>query len=174
MDAVVRDAVTDAVQQLTLNRFDLSTPEGTGPDWSADVRTRYRAEESGSHTVTLEFSGRARLYADDKPLVTGFREASPMVIGPYYVLHAVLDLTAGQEVELRGGLRHQRGHRRARAAGRPHLRLGVAGPGDELAKAVALAADSDVAVVLGGRLSGEAMDVESLESADDRPRCSPR
>jgi beta-glucosidase len=44
----------------------------------------------------------------------------------------------------------------------PHVRLGVAGPDDELERAVAMAADSDIAVVLAGRISGEAMDVDSL------------
>jgi beta-glucosidase len=44
----------------------------------------------------------------------------------------------------------------------PHVRLGIAGQDDRLAEAAALAAECDVAVVLAGRLSGEAMDVESL------------
>ncbi len=52
---------------------------------------------------------------------------------------------------------------------RPHLGLGSPVPGDELARAVALAADSDVAVVLAGRLSGEAMDVESLQLPGRQP-----
>ena len=45
----------------------------------------------------------------------------------------------------------------------------MAGPGDELARAVAIAAESDVAVVLAGRLSGEAMDIESLQLPGRQP-----
>jgi hypothetical protein len=50
----------------------------------------------------------------------------------------------------------------AEVLGSSDQRLGIAGPDDRLAEAAALAADCDVAVVLTGRLSGEAMDVESL------------
>ena len=163
IDAAVRDAVTGAEQDLLLDRFELTTPEGVEPEWSADLRTRYRAEQSGPHTLTLEFSGRATLYADGQLLVSGFREASPMVTGPYYPLHAVLELTRGQEVELRVEYATSVAISVPGLPVGPHLRLGVAEPDDELARAVALAADSDVAVVLAGRLSGEAMDVESLE-----------
>ena len=156
--------MTGAEQRLTLDRFELTAgPETVGPDWSADLGTRFRAEQAGPHTVTLEFSGRATLYADGRPLVSGFREASPMVIGPYYVLHAVLDLVAGQEVELRVEYATSVAISVPGLPVGPHLVLGVAGPGDELNRAVALAAESDVAVVLAGRLSGEAMDVESLQ-----------
>ena len=160
--AVVRDAVAGTELQLSLDRFELADPEGAGPDWSADLDTQFRAEQAGPHTVTCEFSGRMTLYADGEPLVTGFREASPMVIGPEYPLHAVLDLEAGQMVELRVAYATSVAISVPGLPVAPHLRLGVAGPGEELAKAVDLAADCDVAVVLAGRLSGEAMDVESL------------
>ena len=53
VEVVVRDAVTGAEQQLTLDRFELADPEGVGPDWSAELRTRFRAEQAGPHTVTL-------------------------------------------------------------------------------------------------------------------------
>ena len=162
VEVVVRDAVTGAEQQLTLDRFELVDPEGVGPDWSAELRTRFRAEQAGPHTVTCEFSGRLTLSADGRPLVSGFREASPMVIGPHYPLHAVLDLAVGQVVELAVEYDTSVAISVPGLPVRPHLRLGVAGPGDELARAVELAAGSDVAVVLAGRLSGEAMDVESL------------
>ena len=50
----------------------------------------------------------------------------------------------------------------------PHVRLGVAGPDDRLDRAAALAAGCDVAVVLAGRVSGEAMDVDSLMLPGDQ------
>ena len=162
VEVVARDAISGAERQLTLDRFELATPEGIGPDWSAELRTQYRAEQAGPHTVTCEFSGQLTLYADGKSLVSGFREASPMVIGPHYVLHAVLDLAEGQVVELRVEYATSVAISVPGLPVAPHLCVGVAGPDDELARAVALAADSDVAVVLAGRLSGEAMDVESL------------
>ena len=172
IEAAVRDTVTGAEQDLLLDRFELTTPEGVEPEWSADLRTRYRAEQSGPHTLTLEFSGRATLYADGQRLVSGFREASPMVTGPYYPLSAALELTRGQEVELRVEYATSVAISVPEFRSRPHRPARVAEPGDELARAVALAADSDVAVVLAGRLSGEAMDVESLELPGGRRRWS--
>ena len=44
----------------------------------------------------------------------------------------------------------------------PHLGLGWRQPDDRIAQAAALAADCDVALVLTGRLTGEAMDADSL------------
>jgi beta-glucosidase len=162
IEAVVRADVTGDEHSRQLSRFELSTPDGVAPDWSATVRTTYRAERAGLHTLTLEFAGRATLYTDEKQLVTGFREASPMVTGPEYPLHAVVDLDAGQTLPLRVEYATSVAIGGPGAPMAPHLRLGIAGPDDRLAEAAALAADCDVAVVLAGRLSGEAMDVESL------------
>ena len=100
VEVVVRDAVTGAEQQLTLNRFELVDPEGVGPDWSAELRTRFRAEQAGPHTVTLRVQRPADAVRRWDAIGSGFREASPMVIGPHYPLHAVLDLADGQVVEL--------------------------------------------------------------------------
>jgi beta-glucosidase len=44
----------------------------------------------------------------------------------------------------------------------PHLELGWRQPDDRIAQAAALARESDVALVLAGRLTGEAMDADSL------------
>ena len=162
VDAVVRDTATGTEHRRTLDLFALAEPEGVGTDWSADIRTRLRAPRAGRYTVTLEFGGRATLYAADRPMVSGFREASPMVFGPEYPLHAVLDLDAEQEVELRVAYETSVAISVPGLPVQPHVRLGVAGPNDELGRAVALAADSDIALVLAGRISGEAMDVDSL------------
>ena len=84
-----------------------------------------------------------------------------MVTGPQYPLHAVLDLTparwSASRVEYATSVA-------ITVPGLPVARTSGSGSPDRtsLAAAVALAADSDVAVVLAGRLSGEAMDVESL------------
>jgi beta-glucosidase len=74
----------------------------------------------------------------------------------------VIDLNAGQTLALRVDYTTGVAIGGPGAPMVPHLRLGIAGPDDRLAEATALAANCDVAVVLTGRLSGEAMDVESL------------
>jgi beta-glucosidase len=112
--------------------------------------------------LTLEFAGQATLHADDERVVAGFREASPMVTGPEYPLHAVLDLAADQVVELRVEYATSVAISIPGIPVQPHLRLGIAEPDDHPAHAAALAAECDAAVVLAGRVSGEAMDVESV------------
>ena len=162
IDAVVRDEVSGAKHRLRLPRFELDAPDGVGPDWSATIRTTFRASRTGTHILTAEFAGSLTLYADEQPLTTGFREASPMIAGPEYPLHAVLDLDVDQDVEIRVEYATSVAISIPGMPVGPHLRLGVAGPDDRLDRAAALAADCDVAVVLAGRVSGEAMDVDSL------------
>jgi beta-glucosidase len=82
IEAVIRDDITGTQLRRTLSSFELRAPEGVGSDWSATVTTTLRAERPGSHHVTMTFGGRATLYVDGEPLVSGFREASPFVTGP--------------------------------------------------------------------------------------------
>ena len=49
VEVVIRDAATGAEQRLNLDRFELNPLEGIGADWSAELRTRYRAEVAGPH-----------------------------------------------------------------------------------------------------------------------------
>jgi beta-glucosidase len=162
IEAVIRDDITGSELRQTLSRFELRAPEGVGSDWSATVRTTLRAERAGTHHLTLTFGGRAKLYVDDELLATGFREASPFVTGPDYPLHAVVDLAAGQVVSVRVEYSTSVAISIPGTPVQPHLELGWRQPDDRLTQAAALARTCDVALVLAGRLTGEAMDADSL------------
>ena len=126
------------------------------------MTTNLRAERAGTHHLTLTFGGRATVYVDDEPLASGFREASPFVTGPDYPLHAVVDLAAGQVVSVRVEYDASVAISIPGTPIQPHLELGWRQPDDRLAHAAALAGTCDVALVLAGRLTGEAMDADSL------------
>ncbi len=162
IEAVIRDDITATELRRTLSRFELRAPEGVGPDWSATVTTTLRAERAGTHHLTLTFGGRATVYVDDEPLASGFREASPFVTGPDYPLHAVVDLAAGQVISVRVEYSTSVAISIPGTPVQPHLELGWRQPDDRLAQAAALAGTCDVALVLAGRLTGEAMDADSL------------
>ncbi len=101
ISATLRDGSTGQEQQIVLRQFELATPEDMSSDWSATVTASLRAEVSGPHTLTAEFAGRLTIFVDDVSITSGFREASPMIAGPPYPLHAVLDLEQNQTVDLR-------------------------------------------------------------------------
>ena len=162
IEAVIRDDITGTELRRTLSRFELRAPEGVGSDWSATVTTTLRAERPGTHHLTLTFGGRATVYVDDEPLAAGFREASPFVTGPDYPLHAVVDLEAGQVIFVRVEYSTSVAISMPGTPIQPHLELGWRQPDDRVAQAAALAGTCDVALVLAGRLTGEAMDADSL------------
>jgi len=99
---------------------------------------------------------------DDESVASGFREASPFVTGPDYPLHAVVDLAAGQVIMVRVEYSTSVAISIPGTPVQPHLELGWRQPDYRLAQAAALAAVCDVALVLAGRLSGEAMDADGL------------
>jgi beta-glucosidase len=126
------------------------------------VTTTSRAEHPGTHHLTLTFGGRATVYVDDEPLASGFREASPFVTGPDYPLHALVDLAAGQVISVRVAYSTSVAISIPGTPVQPHLELGLRQPDDRVAQAAAIAGESDVALVLAGRITGEAMDADSL------------
>ena len=160
--AVIRDDITGTEIRRTLSRFELRAPDGVGSDWSATVTTTLRAEQSGAHHLTLTFGGRAIVYVDDEPVASGFREASPFVTGPDYPLHAVVDLAAGQVITVRVEYNTSVAISIPGTPVQPHLELGWRQPDDRIAEAAAVAGTCDVALVPAGRLTGEAMDADSL------------
>jgi beta-glucosidase len=162
IQAVIRDDITGTEVRTTPSRFELRAPEGVGPDWSATVSTTLPAERAGTHHLTLTFGGRATVYVNEVAVASGFREASPFVTGPDYPLHALVDLDAGQMARVRVEYSTSVAISIPGTPVQPHLELGWRQPDDRLAQAAALAGTCDVALVLAGRLTGEAMDADSL------------
>lgn len=162
IEAIIRDEVTGTEVRQTLSRFELRTPQGVGPDWSAIVRTTLRVERAGNHHVTLTFGGRATIFVDDQPVASGFREGSPFVTGPEYPLHALVDLEAGQSIQVRVEYSTSVAISIPEFGILPHFQLGWQQPDDRIAQAATIAAECDVALVLAGRVTGDSMDADRL------------
>ena len=171
-DVVATVASEDGAEaRLTLDRFELrDPPEGIGPDWSAVVEHRYTPTQSGEHRIAVTFAGDARLLVDGRVVTGGFREASPMVEGPEYSLQALVPMEQGRPVRIALEYRTGPAITIPGTPIRPGLRLGVAGPDGAIERAARAAGAADIALVVVGRVSGEAMDVESLRLPGDQER----
>lgn len=162
-DAVVsvRDVATGAVRELALSEVELyDRPDGIGPEWSAELTATVVPRGPGRFRFALDFAGDAELTIDGESVVAS-REASPMIAGPAYPLQAFVDSAGGPiGISLRFST--------AAALDvpplglRPGFRLGWSEVTEPFDRARHAAADADIAVVVVGRASGEAMDLESL------------
>ena len=132
-----------------------------------EVRTRFRADRSGAHALGVAGVGRYRLAAADRVLVDGTIE--PTGSDPVEALLAPpqrageVELAEGEQVELFAA------HDLDPALPGAILRLDVAEPGlppeQELQRAVTLAGEADVAVVVVGttpQIESEGFDRPSL------------
>ncbi|MDH2443147.1 glycoside hydrolase family 3 C-terminal domain-containing protein [Amnibacterium sp. CER49] len=153
-----------AERELAPTSAEVEAPDGPPAAWSALLETRIVPTRSGRHVLALELAGEAVLLVDGHPVASGFREASPFVVGPLLPLFATVDLEAGRAADVR--VEYTSGVAISipipHSPIRPHLRLGWSEPDDRVANAARLAADADVAVVLAGRVSGEGMDTDGL------------
>ena len=136
--------------------------------WPARWRTRLTSRVSGAHRLSLELGGRATVRVDGRVVMVGSREAEQFIHGPHYPLQAVVELRAGEPVDL--DIDYQPGPAITippMALG-PTLRLGWQPPYDLIDEAVAAAAHADAAVVLVTMASGEGMDRDSLALPGDQ------
>jgi len=167
--ASIVDSETGREVELELQQFELvSAPEGIGDDWSAVVTATVIPRVSGPHRLALHFTGEASVLIDGTVVASGFREASPMIAGPIYPLHAMVNVEAGVPVSIE--LRFDVGPAITippLGIG-PKFTLGFAEPDDAITRATEAARHSDAAVVVVGRVFGEAMDVESLRLPSDQ------
>jgi len=168
--ATVRDDVTGNTEAVELDQLALyEVPEGIGEDWSATIIAAYTPLATGEHRLSVTFGGDATLFVDDKAIATGFREASPMIQGPEYPVQATLQLTAGQTVTLRVEYRTGAAFRIPPVVV-PGVKVGILGPDGRFDTAAQAATDADVAVVVVGRVSGEAMDIDSIALPGDQDK----
>lgn len=150
------------------SEFGFDAEAGGSGDWRATATATWVPTTTGRHRIVAEFSGVLRLRVDGIEVLRGFREASPMIFGPEYVAQAVVDVEAGTPVELVA--EYDRGPA-IEVPGRPigpHLRVGAEPIDDRISAAAAAAAGADVAVVVLGRVAGEAMDLETLRLPRDQ------
>ncbi|MCP1415559.1 glycoside hydrolase family 3 protein [Paenarthrobacter sp. A20] len=166
--AHVSDDVTGEERELILDEFSLlNPPEGIGPDWSATLRTEFFPPIDGLYRFSLDFCGEATLSIDGNPVASGFREASPMVQGPHYPVQATVTLQAGVPVTLQAAFSSGPSFVIPGIVS-PRVTLGMALPNDSIQQAADAASKADLAIVIVGRVSGEAMDIESLHLPGDQ------
>jgi len=149
--------------------FQLEDSDVAAPTWRARIVGEFTAPATAAYRITSVFAGDATLLLDGVPAISGFREASPMIAGPQYPLHHVVDLEAGQRLTVvleysTGAAITVPGTTIA-----PHVRLGIRPLEDPEVLLAATPAD-DPLIVIGGRASGEAMDVESIHLPEDQLR----
>ncbi|WP_137845420.1 glycoside hydrolase family 3 C-terminal domain-containing protein [Microbacterium sp. 2FI] len=170
VDVTITDETTGAITHRTLDQFALHEPlVPATEDWSAVLSAVFVPELTGEHLISLTFGGEASLYLNDELLASGYREASPMIHGPEYPVQATVMLQAGTPATLR--VEYQSGPAfRIPPIVTPGVKVGLAEPDDRIAAAAKAATAADVAVVVVGRVSGEAMDVESLSLPGDQER----
>lgn len=160
LSAVVTDAAGE--RRIVLDAAELRTDPGQfDASWSAEL-TAVLPASSSDLLLSAEFSGALEVILDGAPIASGFREASPMIAGPLYVLQAIVPASpVAQTLVFR--------YRTASAIAIPgtpiaaHLVVGAAPLRPILDAAVAAASGADAVLVLAGRVTGEAMDVDDLE-----------
>lgn len=133
-------------------------------------QTRLTADATGSHRLSLDIGGRAVVRVAGIEVMAGSREASPFIAGPAYPLQCVVDLIAGEPVALEVEYEVGSGLVEPGFGLLPKLSLGWQPPDGLLDEAVALARESDAAVIVVNATSGEGMDRSSLGLPGDQDR----
>ena len=161
LSAVIRDGAGERL--LSLRTAELrASDDDPGASWSA-VLTAVLPSDTGTRVIAVEFAGNVEVYFDGRRIAAGFREASPMIAGPHYVLQALVPATGSKPSRLE--VRYRTGPAIA-VPGTPivpHLIVGAAPLDATRSAALAAASGVDAVVMLAGRVTGEAMDAESLE-----------
>ncbi|MDY0908816.1 glycoside hydrolase family 3 protein [Microbacterium sp. CFBP9034] len=160
LSAVVRDA--DGEHAVPLETAELrADPARPDAEWAAELTVTLPAS-SDSLVVTAEFAGELELLLDGAPIAAGFREASPMIAGPTYVLQTLVPTGDGRERTLLARYRSGAAIAVPGTPIMPHLVLGAAPLAPGVDAAVAAASGVDAVLVLAGRVTGEAMDADDL------------
>jgi beta-glucosidase len=141
-----------------------------GVAWSAHVDVDLVARSAGLHRLSVTFAGEVTLRLGDADAIRGFREASPMIAGPEYPLQAAVELGEGDTVRLQLEYRSGSALDVPPELFRAGFTVGWDAIGPSVANAVAVAARSDVAVVVVGRVVGEAMDADRLTLPEPQDR----
>ncbi|MEN0071525.1 MAG: glycoside hydrolase family 3 C-terminal domain-containing protein, partial [Propionicimonas sp.] len=126
------------------------------------------ATETGPHRLSLSVGGRARLGVDGSTVLVGSREAEQFLHGPRYPLQAVVELVAGEPVDLELDFLPGPAITIPPLGLGPTLRLGWQPPSGLIDEAVVAASRADAAVVLVNQASGEGMDRDSLALPGDQ------
>jgi beta-glucosidase len=158
---IIRDSLTGTEVPLDVGKVELfERPPGIGAEWSAAGEFDFLPPGPGLYRFSLDFAGEATLRAGSTA-VEGFREASPMLVGPAYPLQTIVE-SAGEPIHISFDFDTAAALDVPPIGLRPGFRLGWREVSRSLSQAVEAARSCDVAVVVVGRAAGEAMDVDSL------------
>ncbi|MGN8552039.1 UNVERIFIED_CONTAM: glycoside hydrolase family 3 C-terminal domain-containing protein [Microbacterium sp. SLM126] len=161
LSALVTDAGGE--RRIALEDAELrADPEFPDLAWSAEL-TAVLPASTGDLLVTVEFAGEVELLLDGVPIAAGFREASPMIAGPQYVMQAVVRADARTERTLVARYRTASAIAVPGTPIVPHVVLGATPLRPILEDAVAAASGADAVIMLAGRVTGEAMDADALD-----------
>lgn len=136
--------------------------------WPGRWRTRLTSAASGPHRLSLNVGGRARLRINGTTVLCGSREADQFIHGPHYPLQAVVDLIAGDPVDLEVDYEEGPAIAIPPMGIGPVLRLGWQPPDALIGQAAAAAGACDAAVVLVNQACGEGMDRDDLALPGDQ------
>jgi beta-glucosidase len=148
-------AATTRIGQARMVWREAPVPGVEAEAWSARLAGELRPRRSGRHELKLRTRGQVRLWLDDELVVDGWdtaRSASPV---------GSIELEEGRSYRLRIDLVPPAG-----PIGALEIRCGEPVPDDQLGRAVAAAADADVAIVVVG------LDSEWESEGHDRPDMS--
>jgi beta-glucosidase len=156
------EVTEDDREPVVLDVMALSHYGVPGVAWSARVDLELVARESGLHRLSATFAGEVTFRLGDGAAIHGFREASPMIAGPEYPLQTAVELNEGDTVRLQLEYRSGSALDVPPELFRAGFTVGWDAIGPSVADAVAAAVRCDVAVVVVGRVAGEAMDADRL------------
>jgi beta-glucosidase len=159
--ATIRDTATGEIVSVQLSELELyETPESIGPEWTAELSFDFAPSAPGLYRLSLDFAGDARWQVGSDTL-EGYREASPMIGGPRYPMQTLVEYS-GTPVPVQ--VHYSTGSALAEPSlgFRPGFAIGWAEVGAAIDGAVEAATRADAVIVIAGRASGEAMDLESL------------
>lgn len=130
-------------------------------EWSAELELDLDSTEAS--ILSLDLAGEAVVEVNGVEVARGFREASPMIAGPAYPLQVLLPRT--EESRRSIVVRYRTGPALGVAPLGlvPRVAASIVPLAPIVDAALAATADADVVVMLAGRVTGEAMDAESLE-----------
>ncbi|KAF7964680.1 hypothetical protein HWV62_4193 [Athelia sp. TMB] len=159
------DVVLDSVIKNTVAKFSDFVPDGLTPTWSIQMKGQLTIEKSCPFELGLCVAGRAKLWADGKLLIDNWttqRNGDFLYGVGTAEERGVINMTAGKPVEITIEYTNTRppnapaGSTERRTA-QPGIMLGLRFGGcekldadKEIEKAVKLAAESDVAIIVGG------------------------
>jgi beta-glucosidase len=132
------------------------------------IRCRLTSESSGPHRLSLDLGGGAVVRVNGLEVMAGVREASPFFHGPACPLQGIVELTAGQAVDLEIEWRIASALIVPQVGLLPRITLGWQNQATQHDEAIAVARSQDAAVVIVNMASSEGMDRSSLDLPGDQ------